>query len=65
MKEFNFVEIQHVPCKHNTQADVLPKLASTRTKSGNKSMIQEVLTKMSVMRNKDVMDIDNICDNLD
>jgi ribonuclease HI len=47
MKEFETVEVTHVPRAQNTRADILSKLASTRTSSGNKTVIQEVLNEES------------------
>ena len=43
LKKFTSVEIQHIPREHNARADVMSKLASARTKGGNKSVIQEIL----------------------
>jgi ribonuclease HI len=43
MKEFEIVEVTHVPREQNTRADILSKLASTRTANGNKTVTQEVL----------------------
>ncbi|XP_058767422.1 uncharacterized protein LOC131641112 [Vicia villosa] len=48
MKKFARAEVEHIPREHNTRADVLSKLASTRKKGGNKSVIQENLSKPSV-----------------
>jgi hypothetical protein len=50
MKEFETVKVTHVPREQNTKADILSKLASTRTASGNKTVIQEVLDEPSVHR---------------
>ena len=50
MKEFETVEVTHVPCEQNTRAYIVSKLASTRTASGNKTVIQEVLNEPSVQR---------------
>jgi len=52
MKEFETVEVTHIPREQNTRADILSKLTSTRTASGNKTVIQEVLNKPSVQRQK-------------
>ena len=52
VKEFKYVEVTHVPRKQNAQADILSKLASTQTTSGNKTVIQEVLNKPSVQGHK-------------
>jgi len=52
MKEFETVEVTHNPREQNTRADILSKLASTRTASGNKTVIQEVLNEPSVQRQK-------------
>jgi len=48
IKEFETVEVTHVPREQNTRADILSKLASTRTANGNKIVIQEVLNEPSV-----------------
>ena len=50
MKEFEAVEVTHVPREQNTRADILSKLARTRTTNGNKTVIQEVLNEPSVQR---------------
>jgi len=52
MKEFECVEVIHVPREQNTRADILLKLASTKIANGNKTMIQEVLNEPSVQRQK-------------
>jgi len=52
MKEFDYVDIVHVPREQNARADILSKLASTRTANGNKTVIQEVLTEPNVQRQK-------------
>jgi len=52
MEEFEAVEVTNVPRKQNTQADILSKLASTRTANGNKIVIQEVLNEPSIQRQK-------------
>lgn len=45
MGEFEYVEVHHVPHKHNTQAYILLKLESTQMK--HKYVIQEVLTNLA------------------
>jgi hypothetical protein len=50
MKEFENVEVTHVPREQNTRADILSKLANTRTTSENKTVIQEVLNEPSVQK---------------
>jgi len=52
MKEFETIEVIHVPREHNTRADILSKLASTRTANRNKTVIQEVLNEPSIQRQK-------------
>ena len=52
MKEFETVEVTHVPREQNTRADILSKLATTQTASGNKIVIQEVLNEPSIQRQK-------------
>ncbi|XP_050876397.1 uncharacterized protein LOC127080113 [Lathyrus oleraceus] len=48
LDRFEKWEVQHIPREHNTRADVLSKLASTRKKGGNKSVIQEILPRPSI-----------------
>jgi hypothetical protein len=48
MKEFETVEVTHVPREQNTRADILSKLVSTRTANGNKTIIQEALSEPSI-----------------
>jgi len=56
MKEFESVEVIHVPCEHNTRADILSKLVSTRTTNGNKTVLQEILNEPSIPRQKTQLD---------
>ncbi|XP_058784827.1 uncharacterized protein LOC131659686 [Vicia villosa] len=51
MKKFAKAEVEHIPREHNSRADILSKLASTRKKGGNKSVIQEILPRSSVGEN--------------
>ncbi|CAJ2647628.1 unnamed protein product [Trifolium pratense] len=60
--KFNFVEILHVPREHNKRADILSKLASTKRKGGNKSVIQEILPRPSIEKPSKVVDINVIGD---
>ncbi|XP_072077791.1 uncharacterized protein [Arachis hypogaea] len=55
-KQFEEITVQHVPRERNTRADLLSKLASTKPRAGNRSLIQGItkepavafhLTKMS------------------
>ncbi|MCH82193.1 gag-pol polyprotein [Trifolium medium] len=46
--QFDSVEVRHIPRGDNTRADVLSKLASTKKKGGNKSIIQEILPRPSI-----------------
>ncbi|GAU35488.1 hypothetical protein TSUD_384430 [Trifolium subterraneum] len=58
LAKFKETEVKHVPREHNTRADVLSKLASTRRKkAGNQSLIQETLTKPSIEKTAEVMHI--------
>ena len=52
MREFETIEVTHVPREQNTRADILSKLASTRTANENKTLIQEVLNEPNVQRQK-------------
>jgi ribonuclease HI len=45
---FDSAEVKHVPREHNTRADILSKLASTKKKGGNKSVIQVLLPRPSI-----------------
>ncbi|XP_025674254.1 uncharacterized protein [Arachis hypogaea] len=45
---FESITIQHVPRERNARADLLSKLASTKSGHGNKSLIQEVVRSPSV-----------------
>ncbi|XP_058769007.1 uncharacterized protein LOC131642852 [Vicia villosa] len=47
LARFRSAKVKHIPREHNSRADVLSKLASTRKKGGNKSVIQEILPKPS------------------
>ncbi|PNX81943.1 gag-pol polyprotein [Trifolium pratense] len=62
--KFNSVEILHVPREHNKRADILSKLASTKRKGGNKSVIQEILPRPSIEKPSKVVDI-NVIGNKD
>ncbi|XP_058784412.1 uncharacterized protein LOC131659204 [Vicia villosa] len=57
MKNFAKEEVEHIPQEHNSRADVLSKLASTRNKGGNKSVIQEILSKPSVDRSTSLIQV--------
>ncbi|GAU36139.1 hypothetical protein TSUD_316680 [Trifolium subterraneum] len=58
LAKFKETEVKHVPREHNSRADVLSKLASTRRKkAGNQSLIQETLTKPSIKKTAEVMHI--------
>ncbi|CAJ2674993.1 unnamed protein product [Trifolium pratense] len=60
--KFNSVEILHVPREHNKRTDILSKLASTKRKGGNKSVIQEILPRPSIEKPSKVVDINVIGD---
>ncbi|CAJ2667150.1 unnamed protein product [Trifolium pratense] len=60
--KFNSVEILHVPREHNKRADIQSKLASTKRKGGNKSVIQEILPRPSIEKPSKVVDINVIGD---
>ncbi|GAU41760.1 hypothetical protein TSUD_13610 [Trifolium subterraneum] len=60
--KFDSAEIQHVPREHNKRADILSKLASTKRKNGNKSVIQEILSHPSIQKPTRVLDINAIRD---
>ncbi|CAJ2673127.1 unnamed protein product [Trifolium pratense] len=60
--KFNSVEILHIPREHNKRADILSKLASTKRKGGNKSVIQEILPRPSIEKPSKVVDINVIGD---
>src|SRR3954465_11154725 len=48
MKKFTKAEVEHIPREQNSRADKQSKLASTRKKGGNKSVIQEILPRPSI-----------------
>ncbi|GAU51110.1 hypothetical protein TSUD_411870 [Trifolium subterraneum] len=56
------VASQHVPREHNKRADILSKLANTKRKNGNKSVIQEILSHPSIQKPTRVLDINAIGD---
>ncbi|GAU10863.1 hypothetical protein TSUD_424970, partial [Trifolium subterraneum] len=60
--KFDSAEIQHVPQEHNKRADILSKLASTKRKNGNKSVIQDILSQPSIQKPTRVLDINAIGD---
>ena len=49
IKKFDFYEVHHVPKEENVRADILSKLASTKPKGNNKSLIQETLKTPSTV----------------
>jgi ribonuclease HI len=56
--KFESAEVLHVPREHNTRADILSKLASTKKKGGHKSVIQEVLARPSIEQAPTAMLVD-------
>ena len=62
MQRFTSAEVQHIPREHNARADVLSKLASTKKKGGNKSVIQEVLSQPSIRKPASMIDVNVIGD---
>ena len=62
MKKFDRIEISHVLRKQNTRVDILPKLASTRKKGGNKSVIQESLSRPSIEKTSIPLEVNAIGD---
>ncbi|XP_058761331.1 uncharacterized protein LOC131634721 [Vicia villosa] len=62
MKNFAKAEVEHIPREHNSRADVLSKLASTRKKGGNKSVIQEILSKPSVDKSAPLIQVHAVDD---
>ncbi|XP_058764605.1 uncharacterized protein LOC131638060 [Vicia villosa] len=57
MKRFSKAEVEHIPREHNSRADVLSKLASTRKKGGNKSVIQEILSRPSIDKSAQTLQV--------
>ncbi|XP_072083659.1 uncharacterized protein [Arachis hypogaea] len=47
-EEFDEVVVQHVPRERNTRADLLSKLASTKSGTGNQSLIQGLVKEPTV-----------------
>ncbi|KAK2443502.1 hypothetical protein QL285_014600 [Trifolium repens] len=60
--KFDSAEVRHVPRGDNTRADILSKLANTKRKGGNKSVIQEVLPRPSIEKPPATFDINAIGD---
>ncbi|KAK2410233.1 hypothetical protein QL285_045607 [Trifolium repens] len=60
--KFDSAEVRHVPRGDNTRADILSKLASTKKKGGNKSVIQEILPRPSIEKPPATLDINAIGD---
>ncbi|GAU34163.1 hypothetical protein TSUD_162630 [Trifolium subterraneum] len=60
--KFDSAEIQHVPREHNKRADILSKLASTKRRNGNKSVIQEILSHPSIQKPTRILDINAVGD---
>ncbi|KAK2356969.1 hypothetical protein QL285_094283 [Trifolium repens] len=58
--KFDSAEVCHVPRGDNTRADILSKLASTKKKGGNKSVIQEILSRPSIEKPLATLDINAI-----
>ncbi|CAJ2652721.1 unnamed protein product [Trifolium pratense] len=55
LTKFRQTEVNHVPREHNARADILSKLASTKKKKGgNQSLIQETLSKPSIVKPTEV-----------
>ena len=63
MKKFDRAEITHVPREQNTHADILLKLASTKKKGRNKSIIQESLSHPSIEKSMTLPEVNAIGDN--
>ena len=56
------MDVQHVLREHNTRADVLSKLASTKKKGGNKSVILEILPRPSTHKPLSTLEVFSIWD---
>ena len=63
MKKFDREEIKHVPRKENTRADILSKLASIKNKCGNKFVIQESISRPSIVKSTLLPKVNTIRDN--
>ncbi|XP_058747024.1 uncharacterized protein LOC131620014 [Vicia villosa] len=57
MKRFSKADVAHIPREHNSRADILSKLASTRKKGGNKSVIHEILPRPSISKNAQALQV--------
>ena len=64
MKKFDRAEIAHVLREQYTRADILSKLASTRKKGGNKSVIQESISRPSIEKTSTQLEVNSIGDSL-
>ena len=62
LMKFRAWEVEHIPRERNSRADVLSKLASTRKKGGNKSVIQEILPRPSIEKATEMLDVNVIGD---
>lgn len=51
LKLFENAEVKHVPRSENTRADILSKLASTKSPGNHRSVVQETLSRPSVSQN--------------
>jgi hypothetical protein len=61
--KFDSAEVRHVPRGDNTRADILSKLANTKKKGGNKSVIQKILPRPSIEKPPAALDVNAIGDN--
>ena len=56
------MDVQYVPCEHNVRTNLLSKLASTKRKGGNKSVIQEILPRPSTQKLSSTLEVSAIED---
>ena len=62
MKKFDRAKIKHVPREHNTQANIFSKLVSIKKKGGNKSVIQESISRPSIIKSTLSAEVNTIGD---
>ena len=60
MKLLNAHEVQHVPMEENIKANILSKLASTKPKENNQSLIQETLKSPFILEPLPILALEGI-----
>ena len=60
VKEFSDIEFRHVPREENVRADILSKLASSKSGGNNQSLIQETLKLPSITESFPILSVDEV-----